>query len=158
MSICGSCPLYWAESHGLPKSMECAGNEPHEDCVERLQDYIDKLNTVIRDMGIKLAENEWQWHETERDVWLSHHDWPRDITWAIIRVLVTKNRKNTGWLQTVAQYEVSFMRTDTKSFCSQDVWQNKVPVKVCDTMDQAKTWVYENHENYIKKREKSKDA
>ena len=155
MSQCGSCPLYWPEEHGLPKSLECHGNESHEDCVERLHDYIDKLNTVIQDMGINLAENEWQWHETERDVWLSHHDWSRDITWAIIRVLVSKNRKNTGWLQTVTQYEVSFMRTDTKNFCSRDVWQDKVPVKMCESLEDAKTWIYANHEKYLQGEEKN---
>lgn len=148
MSTCGSCPLYWAESNGLPKSVECPGNEPHEDCVERLHDYIDKLNVIVRDMGIKLAENEWQWHETERDVWLSHHDWPRNITWAIIRVLATEARGKSRWLQTVAKYEVSFMRTDTKNFCSGDVWKNKVPVKMCRSLDEAKSWIYGNHEKY----------
>ena len=155
MSQCGSCPLYWPEEHGLPKSLECHGNESHEDCVERLHDYIDKLNDTIRDMGIKLAENEWQWHETERDVWMSHHDWPRDITWAIIRVQVTHSRKNAGWVPTRTEYEVSFMRTDTKNFCSRDVWQDKVPVKMCQSMDEAKTWIYENHEKYPQGEEKN---
>lgn len=147
MSTCGSCPLYWHESikkNGVSLGMACPGNESREDCADRLLDYIDKQQDLIKEKDLQIAEHEWQWHETERDVWMSHHDWPRDITWAIIRVQVERGPRQ----KKTTEYEVNFMLTNPKNFCSKDVWQNKVMVKMCQSLDEAKTWIYGNHEKY----------
>lgn len=141
MSNCALCPLHGAVSNGIPAELVCPGGKKQDACSSSLLAYIGALRSSLQKKDFELNEVKWQWNERFPGCFISHYDWPRDLTWFIDRFKTASGDM---------RFEICYTMTDSKSIGAGDIFDNRICVGYSFTVEEAKKWIYAHHEEYPK--------